>query len=96
MELLRLREAMCNAPHAQQLATQFAADAQEIDHLLFEFNTSCSYVCKAQEGLANAYMRMSEISRQIGGKTQNIYFNRRTLTSKTFVYSSLAFSKNHI
>ncbi|VUZ54240.1 unnamed protein product [Hymenolepis diminuta] len=72
MELLRLKEAMCNAPHAQQLATQFAADAQEISHLLREFNTSCSYVYQAQEGLANAYMRMSEISRLIGGKSLTV------------------------
>ncbi|VDM31194.1 unnamed protein product [Hydatigera taeniaeformis] len=48
MELLRLKEAMSNAPHAQQLATQFAADAQDISHLLREFNTACSYIHQAQ------------------------------------------------
>nr|CDS27332.2 DCC interacting protein 13 beta [Hymenolepis microstoma] len=57
---------------AQQLATQFAADAQEISHLLREFNTSCSHVYQAQEGLANAYLRMSDISRQIGGKSLTV------------------------
>lgn len=72
MELLRLKEAMSNAPHAQQLATQFAADAQEISHLLREFHTSCSHVYQAQEGLANAYLRMSDISRQLGGKSLTV------------------------
>ncbi|VDO03570.1 unnamed protein product [Rodentolepis nana] len=73
MELLRLKEAMSNAPHAQQLATQFAADAQEINRLLREFNISCSHVYQAQEVLANAYLRMSEISRQIGGKLSGMH-----------------------
>ncbi|VDD76739.1 unnamed protein product [Mesocestoides corti] len=48
MELLRLKEAMSNAPHAQQLAAQFAADAEEIGYLLHNFNTACSYVYQAQ------------------------------------------------
>nr|CDS15300.1 DCC interacting protein 13 beta [Echinococcus granulosus] len=72
MELLRLKEAMSNAPHAQQLATQFAADAQDISHLLREFNTACSYIHQAQETLAQCYLQMSEISRLIGSKTLSV------------------------
>ncbi|KAM7541405.1 hypothetical protein Aperf_G00000031498 [Anoplocephala perfoliata] len=72
MELLNLKEAMSNAPHSQQLAAQFAADAEEINKLLHDFNSACSYIYQAQETLAQSYMRMSEISRLIGGKSLTV------------------------
>nr|VZI26105.1 unnamed protein product [Spirometra erinaceieuropaei] len=68
MELLRLPEAMSNAPYSQQLACQFAGEADKINKHLKAFSSACTRVCMAQDALSEAYIQLSEVARMISNQ----------------------------
>uniref|UniRef100_A0A0V0J2I4 PH domain-containing protein n=1 Tax=Schistocephalus solidus TaxID=70667 RepID=A0A0V0J2I4_SCHSO len=88
MELLRLPEAMSNAPYSQQLACQFAGEADKINKHLQAFSSACTRVCMAQDALSEAYIQLSEVARMISSQDSMVQAKNSDVEQTGLQFSS--------